>query len=197
MLTKQAKILTDAQIKAVLSYLETSRNASRNRVMFLLSLSGLRSKEISELKMTMITDVDGKLAESISLHNSASKGRSGRIIYMSKALRRALEDYLPERRFPTSEYVITTERSPKFSAHAVVVFFSRLYKSLGFEGASSHSGRRHFITNCARKISLAGGSLRDVQLLAGHSSLATTQRYIDYDTEAQRKVIEMAFKNVA
>jgi integrase/recombinase XerD len=37
---------------------------------------------------------------------------------------------------------------------------------------------------CAKKIVEAGGSLRDVQELAGHSSLATTQRYIQGDTNA-------------
>jgi integrase/recombinase XerD len=36
-----------------------------------------------------------------------------------------------------------------------------------------------------------GGSLRDVQALAGHANLQTTQRYIDVDAECQRKVVEM------
>ena len=75
------------------------------------------------------------------------------------------------------------------SPGAVQVWFHRLYESLGFKGASSHSGRRTFVTRCAKKIIEAGGSLRDVQELAGHSSLATTQRYIQGDTEAQRKVV--------
>ena len=35
----------------------------------------------------------------------------------------------------------------------------------------------------------AGGSLRDVQLLAGHRSIQTTQRYIDGDSDAQRKLV--------
>ena len=56
---------------------------------------------------------------------------------------------------------------------------------------SSHSGRRTLITNAARKISLVGGSLRDVQMLAEHSSLAVTQRYIEGDGEAQGKVVEL------
>jgi integrase/recombinase XerD len=58
-------------------------------------------------------------------------------------------------------------------------------------GCSSHSGRRTFITNAARKISTVGGSLRDVQALAGHSSLAVTQRYIDGDAEARKKIVEI------
>jgi integrase/recombinase XerD len=58
---------------------------------------------------------------------------------------------------------------------------------------SSHSGRRTFITKAARKLSQVGGSLRDLQLMAGHKSLSTTQRYIDYDTEAQKKLIELLY----
>jgi hypothetical protein len=69
--------------------------------------------------------------------------------------------------------------------------FHTRYRELGIEGASSHSGRRSFITATAKKITEAGGNLRDIQELAGHSSLATTQRYIVGDTAAKRKVIEM------
>ena len=47
-----------------------------------------------------------------------------------------------------------------------------------------------FITNAARKISLVGGSLRDVQMLAGHTSLRV-QRYINSDQDAQRKIVEL------
>ena len=59
--------------------------------------------------------------------------------------------------------------------------------------ASSHSGRRTFITNSARKISTVGGSLRDVQMLAGHSNLRTTQRYIEPNPEAQLKIVELVY----
>ncbi len=69
--------------------------------------------------------------------------------------------------------------------------FHRLYQDLGFSGASSHSGRRTFITRIAKKIVEAGGSLRDVQELAGHASLATTQRYIQGDSAAKRHVVDM------
>ncbi|WP_282058874.1 site-specific integrase [Lentibacter algarum] len=61
----------------------------------------------------------------------------------------------------------------------------------GHIACSFHSGRRTFITNTARKISSVGGSLRDVQALAGHSSLAVTQRYIEGDGEARVKVVEL------
>ncbi len=88
-------------------------------------------------------------------------------------------------------FVITTERSDRTSAQAIVNMFKRWYDDLGLLGCSSHSGRRTFITNAAKKISTVGGSLRDVQALAGHSSLAVTQRYIDGDSEARRKIVDL------
>jgi integrase/recombinase XerD len=74
---------------------------------------------------------------------------------------------------------------------SIVVWFSRAYKVLGFDGCSSHSGRRTFITRAARLVHKAGGSLRDVQLLAGHRSIQTTQRYIDGDSDVQRRLISL------
>ncbi len=44
---------------------------------------------------------------------------------------------------------------------------------------------------CTRLSISAGGSLRDVQELAGHSSLQTTQGYIQGDTDAKRKLVDM------
>jgi integrase len=73
----------------------------------------------------------------------------------------------------------------------IVTMFRKWYRELGLVGCSSHSGRRTFITNAARKISTVGGSLRDVQFLAGHSSLNTSQRYIEGDSEARTKIVDM------
>src|SRR6266403_3120298 len=87
-------------------------------------------------------------------------------------------------------FVISTERSLFTSPQAIVNLFQRWYRHLGFVGCSSHSGRRTFITNAARKISTVGGSLRDVQMLAGHTNLRTTQRYIEANPEAQRRVVQ-------
>ena len=74
---------------------------------------------------------------------------------------------------------------------SIVVWFNRAFHEIGLNGCSSHSGRRTFITRAARLAHKAGGSLRDVQLLAGHRSIQTTQRYIDGDTDAQRKLVSL------
>jgi len=90
-----------------------------------------------------------------------------------------------------TDFVIRTERSTSTTPQVIVNMFQSWYRRLGLIGCSSHSGRRTMITNAAKKVSVAGGSLRDVQLLAGHKSLQTTQRYIEYDTEAQRRLVNL------
>jgi integrase/recombinase XerD len=87
--------------------------------------------------------------------------------------------------------VVTTERSAATSPRSIVLMFARWFRALGYQSCSGHSGRRMFITNAARKISTVGGSLRDIQMLAGHSALSTTQRYIEADAAAQRKIVDL------
>jgi integrase len=86
---------------------------------------------------------------------------------------------------------VLSERGNAMTALSIVVWFDRAFKNIGLKGCSSHSGRWTFVTRAARIVHKAGGSLRDVQLLAGHRSIQTTQRYIDGDTDAQRKLISM------
>ncbi len=197
-LTKQAKTLSEKQIKLVLLHLSTTRNSTRNRVIFLLSVkSGFRAKEIASLQWKMLVNSDGQMMNEIHLTNTASKGKSsGRVISIHKDLRETLNELYEQvsnkKLFNIKNaFVITTERSNKASAQTIVNTFQRWYSDLGFIGASSHSGRRTFITNVAKKISSVGGSMRDVQSLAGHSNLQTTQRYIEVDTQSQRKVIDL------
>ena len=87
--------------------------------------------------------------------------------------------------------VITTSRSYRTTAQVIVNTMRDWYADLGFVGASSHSGRRTFITNAAKQVFKAGGSLRDVQELAGHKSIAMTQRYIEGDSEAKRRLVDL------
>jgi integrase len=151
---------------------------------------GLRAKEIASLTWRMVTDARGQIGQAIHLENSASKGQSRRVIPMNEELRTALLEYSNTIWRPTSLFLIESERSKGMSPQAIVNLFWRWYRHIGFDGCSSHSGRRTFITNTARKISTVGGSLRDVQMLAGHTNLRTTQRYIEADLDAQRRVVQ-------
>ena len=187
-LTKQAKILSAAQQNTILTHLSTSRQARRNTVMFLLTVdSGLRAKEVAELTWSMITDGEGQLTDRICLENSVAKGKSGGVIYMSNRLRRAIADHAAGGSM--ADTVIKSQKGGPMTAQSVTNWYHQLYRKLGFEGCSGHSGRRTAITTWARKIHGVGGSMRDVQSLARHSSLQMTMRYIEISEDACRKVV--------
>ena len=188
-------MLRKAELQRLLNYVSHSRHPERDRVMVLLSFrAGLRAKEIAKLTWSMVTDTTGEVADAISLHNRASKGRDGgRTIPLHRELADALLGLKAVRgeRVRPDRPVIYSERAPGYSPNAVAIWFHTRYREIGLEGASSHSGRRTFITAVAKKITEAGGSLRDVQEMAGHSSLSMTQRYIQRDSAAKRNVIRL------
>jgi integrase/recombinase XerD len=167
----------------------------RDRVMFLLSIkAGLRAKEITFLTWAMLTDADGQVADAIAIENKASKGRGGGwMIPLNMTLRAALValHQLRGDAVHPDRPVIFSERGGHLTASSVTKWFFHLYRDLGMIGCSSHSGRRTFITRAARRVSEVGGSVRDVQQLAGHASLQTTQRYIEGDTDAKRKLVQL------
>jgi integrase len=187
---KQAKILTDQQLRTLLDYAKATRNPERNGVVVLLSAkAGLRAAEIAGLTWEMVLTADSKIAGTISLQDKIAKKRSGRTIPLHPDLHRALRRLRDKS--TTGGPVVCSERHRPMTAMSIVNWFSIAYKAVGLQGCSSHSGRRTFITRAARVVHKAGGSLRDVQLLAGHKSIEITQRYIDGDTDAQRRLVSL------
>jgi integrase/recombinase XerD len=187
---KQAKTLSTDHIDDLLFFAERSRHPLRNRLIVLLSVkAGLRAAEIAKLSWAMVLGPSGEVGAAIELQDKIAKKRGGRSIPLHAELREALiaARKLCNGRGP----IIRSERGGAMTPMSIVVWFSRAYEALGFEGCSSHSGRRTFITRAARVVHKAGGSLRDVQLLAGHRSIQTTQRYIDGDSDAQRRLISL------
>jgi integrase len=187
---KQAKILSADQIDDLLFFAERSRHPIRNRLIVLLSAkAGLRAAEIAKLTWDMVLDANGNVGRTLELQDKVAKKRGGRSIPLHADLRTDLIKAL--RHADGYGPVIVSERGHAMTPLSIVVWFNRAYKAIGLEGCSSHSGRRTFITRAARMVHKAGGSLRDVQLLAGHRSIQTTQRYIDGDSDAQRRLISL------
>jgi integrase/recombinase XerD len=188
---KQAKILAADQIDNLLLFAETTRYPLRDRVIVLLSVkAGLRAAEIANLTWEMVVDPHGAIGSLLELRDRAAKKGHGRIIPLHGELRDALAVLLGSGR-DGSRPIIQSERGSKMRARSIVIWFSRAYRAIGLEGCSSHSGRRTFITRAARLVHKTGGSLRDVQLLAGHRSIQTTQGYIDGDSDAQRRLVSL------
>jgi integrase len=139
----------------------------------------------------MLLDANGRLAPIIEVRDSISKRGRGRIVPLNSVLAKALADLHITMSPNREEPVIESERGGRMRAMAIVNWFARLYRKAGLEGCSSHSGRRTFITNAARLVHRVGGSLRDVQQLAGHASISMTQRYIEGHTRAKRALVNL------
>jgi integrase len=188
---KRAKILSSPDVNDLLVFASCTRHPRRNTVMVLLSAkAGLRAGEIANLTWDMVVDANGQISGLIELADTAAKKCSGRSIPVHPDLAAALAAW--RQVAPPSHHVIASERrGARMRPLSIVVWFNRAFKNIGLKGCSSHSGRRTFVTRAARIVHKAGGSLRDVQLLAGHRSIQTTQRYIDGDSDAQRKLVAM------
>ena len=186
---KQAKVITPPMLRRMLRHVARSSSfPERDRVMILLSVkAGLRACEIAGLEWSMVLDARGRVSDTIHVRDLIAKKRRGRRIPMHPDLRRVLQR-LARTTEPVGP-VIRSYRGSHLKANSIVNWFVARYQELGFEGCSSHSGRRSFITVAARNIHRSGCSLRDVQLLAGHQSIETTERYIDGDTWAQRRLV--------
>ena len=191
---KHARDLTPKDVQRLLDHVASEgRNQTRNRLMVLLSVySGLRASEIANLRWRMVLDEEGQVSDVLTLENSAAKKLSGRLIPLKAEVRHSLIDYLAEiGKIDPNGYILMSQQGGRLQPQSIINWFRSVYSQIGLNGASSHSGQRYFVTIAARKIFEAGGSLRDVQDLAGHRSIATTQLYIARNSEAQRKVVEL------
>jgi integrase len=178
---KPAKVLGVTDMRRAIRVAAQRRHACRNKAIVLLSFkAGLRAGEIAALKWVMVLDARGRVGRFIELPACIAKKGSGRRIRQ-----------LLRQQHTWEGPVIKSSRGRHMTAKAVVNWFTALYRTAGFEGCSSHSGRRTFVTRAARLITKAGGSLRDVQQLAGHRSIQTTQGYIEGDAHAQHRLIRM------
>ena len=195
MVGKQAKILSPRNVRRLLMAAGRGRWPERDRLMVLLAThAGLRAGEIAQLTWAMVLDPYGAIATTIDVRARIAKRGSGRRIPMHPKLRKALATWRqchPRGRVAPADVILTSLRGGALRPNSVVNWFVTRCREAGLEGCSSHSGRRTFITSAARRAHWAGASLRDVQMLAGHRSIETTQAYIDGDSQAQRRLVAL------
>lgn len=185
----QAKTLTEAELDQVLRFASNRQYPERNRALILTSFYlGLRVAEISLLKLGDIVNNDGTIKNEIRLSASQTKGGHPRTVYIPEKLKPEYLNYLQTRRIkdPTIPF-FHTDNKLGFSPNGLCVWFFHLYRNAGISGASSHSGRRTMITSLANK----GISVRVLAEIAGHRSIAVTQKYIDANPEMMRNAMNL------
>lgn len=187
----QAKTLSKDELDRVLDHIDCNRYALRNRAMMQLThLAGLRIGEVACLRWSDVIDTAGKVREEIRLLPAMTKGRHARTVFVSLKLREELQAYADSARCIDRSYpFFASQKSIKsgFSANSLAQTFALIYEAAGVEGASSHSGRRSFLTTLANK----GTSIHILKTLAGHRSISTTAAYL-YSSPAQlRAAVEL------
>lgn len=186
----QAKTLTKQELKRVLDYNSAcERHSERNRAMILFTFyCGMRIGEVVSLRIADVLNDKGEVFDEIQLSSLQTKGNKARTVHVPVRMQKELKRYIAGLKFRSyADFLFRTQKSQCFSANSATQLLQRIYERCGLKGATSHSGRRSFITDLANK----GVSVRVLAALAGHSSIATTQRYIDINDDMLKKAVEL------
>ena len=196
----QARVLTERELRKVLNFCNTQPHATRNRTMLLCThMAGMRVGEVAALTVSDVLAMDGTVKEEIALSAQQTKGNRARTVLVPRKLRDELTCYLQQRygisnllavtQTDTQRALFPTQKNPKrgFTANTLCQLFHKIYKDSQMYGATSHSGRRTFITKLADK----GVGVRVLMALAGHKSIATTQRYIELNPTIMKAAVEL------
>ena len=189
----QARALGAAEMEQVLEHVNAGRHAHRNRCFILLThLAGLRVGEVASLRWMDVMTADGQIKDEVRLLPEMTKGKHARTVFISTRLRQELQQYadIYRRAAPLDCPLFYSQKGARsgFTANSLTQTIAKLYRSAGLDGATSHSGRRTFLTNLANK----GTAIHLLRTLAGHRSISTTATYL-YSSPTQLKAaVELA-----
>ncbi len=150
--------------------------------------AGLRAKELAALTVGDVFDAECTPREQFVLQGRQSKGGRARTVYVNQRLQRALAEYGAS--IPLADpnrSLFASQKGGVFSGNTMCQLFLEIYHACGLKDASSHSGRRTFITRMAAQ----GVGVRVLAALAGHSSIQVTQRYIDVNSDQLASAVEL------
>jgi integrase/recombinase XerD len=187
---KQAKVLTKEELKRVFALCESAQNGHRNKIALLLSHhAGLRVGEIATLCWVDVLDRDSQIKPAFYLRPENTKANEARQVHLNQTLRKHLASFWANQHKQKwlTDPIIQSQKGGAFSPNSLCQVFARVYASAGIDDASSHSGRRWFITQLAH----SGVSPKVIMELAGHKQLTTTQRYIHVDDRMKQQAVEL------
>ena len=195
----QARTLNEKELNLLLLYINTTKHAARNRAMALMTFwGGMRIGEVAATKIGDVLATDGTIKNEIRSTAEQTKGKHARTVILADKLRKELLNYL-QQRFGTKQLIalnytdkmskplFNTQKREGFTANTACYHFHMLYKAAGLDGASSHSGRRSFLTHLSAK----AVPLKVLMELAGHRQAQTTMRYINVTTDMKKAAVEL------
>jgi integrase/recombinase XerD len=159
-------------------------------MIFTIFNTGMRVSEVANLRFKDVVDSEGAVKREIRLSAEDTKTKEARIVFVNDKLHKELTRYvkLYKPLNTNVKFFYSQKRaSDGYSPNTLAQFFHYLFNRAGIAGASSHSGRRSFITNLANK----GVGVRVIMGLSGHRALSSVQCYIDCNDDMKRKAINL------
>ena len=187
----KSRVLTKVEFGRVVKYQKSTKYGVRNIVLLHLSFfCGLRSKEMSLLKISDLVDSGGQFKKEVLLKRKMTKGSKQRRFYLTNdKLRKVISEYFDQRKkdgtYDLNRPVILSQKNGHFTPNTLQQLFRRMYDSVGLDGARSHSGRRTFATRCLE----SGVGIKNLQTLMGHSSINTTAIYAEENPVLLGKIV--------
>ena len=188
----KARVLTELEFKRALTIAKDHPMGVRNIAMLYCSFGlGLRVKEIASLKVRDVCDNQYNILDEINLLSTMTKGDKQRQVYLAnKKITVALKNHIDKEyekakdNLAMESPLFKTQRRNKFQPDALQKWFSALFTKAGITGASSHSGRRTFITRLIEQ----GADIKAVSKLAGHASIVTTAIYVEDNPHRLKRI---------
>ena len=186
----QARVLNPQELRRVLDHVATRRHSARNRTMLLLThYAGMRVGEVAALCINDVLNSDNTIKSEVRLMPDQTKGKHARTVYLNERMQKELASYIRCLRIKdTARPLFYTQKQSGFSANSLAQYFFYLYRNVGLDGASSHSGRRSFLTGLANK----GTAIHILKSLAGHRNISTTASYLYSNPSQLRAAVELA-----
>ena len=189
----QAKVLSEQEFKRALAVVAKRRHHARDRLALLLThWAGMRVCEVAALTIDKVIGPAGEVLDEFRLDTEQTKGTRGRVVLVNQRLRLEIAAYLKTNPplLGTDPLLLSQKanrRARGFSANTLCQLINVIYREAGIQGATSHSGRRGFITELANH----SVGIKVIMELAGHRQLGTTQRYINVTPEQKRNAVEL------
>ncbi len=183
----QASVLSEPDWKK----LESVANQKHRLLWAILRFTAARITETLELRgKDVYKDVSKKIPlDEIVFRQETRKGKDkNHTVPICSELRLRLKDYTPSE---NSDDYLFPGIDGRLSYEAALSYLKKSAEKVGLDDKKivTHCGRRSCITALARN----GIDLRTIQIVSGHASIVTLQRYIETDPDRTKNALEGIF----